>query len=134
MDNIQIEPDLDVYFSQGIWLPRRLVIIGFDRLGHVDSFNLDRRKSDPITLQKYETTSVGGPVHLAPENYMDSSEAVGEGVDTYALGILMKQLVEARVFSSNSLAPAFIEKMCVDNATERLGLAQVLDYVSASVW
>lgn len=34
MDNIQIEPDLDVYFSQGIWLPRRLVIIGFDRLGY----------------------------------------------------------------------------------------------------
>jgi hypothetical protein len=80
MDNTQIEPDFDVYLSQGIWL---LVIIGFDRLGHVDSFNLDRRKSDPITLQKYETTSVGGPVHLATENYMDSSEAVGEGVDKY---------------------------------------------------
>jgi hypothetical protein len=76
----------------------------------------------------------GGPLHLAPENYVDNSEAVGEGVDTYALGVLMRQLVEARVFSSNANVPAFIEKMCCEKTGERLGLAEVLDYVSASVW
>jgi hypothetical protein len=96
--------------------------------------NPHRRKSDPITLQKYDLTSAGGPVHLAPENYTDNDGVIGEGADTYALGVLMRQLVEARVFSSNCKPPDFIEKMCVDSVGERLGLPEVLDYIGASVW
>lgn len=133
MDNILIEPDLDVYFSRGIWTPRRLVIVGFEHLG---------RKSDPITLQKYqlEKDALGNVLtdsmaeHLAPENFVDNGEAIGEAVDVYAMGVLIRQLVQSRVFSVNTLPPAFAGQMYVADVNRRMRMEQVLDYVLLTMW
>jgi len=126
MENIQIEPDLERYFNDGVWVPRRLVVVGFGRLG---------RKSDPITLLKFPDMAEK-PEHLAPENFMSSAASVGDGVDVYALGVLLKHLWNAGLFGSaqGAAPPAFVSEMVQEAVGSRMNMETALDYISSAVW
>ena len=120
--NIMIEPDLEQYFSNGMWVPRRLIITGFSRMG---------RLSDPLTLLKFTNVN-NKPVHLAPENFCDVEADIDYGVDTYSLGVLFKDLWNQRIFSQNCIeAPDFVKQMVAANVDERIKLERVVDYLKA---
>lgn len=114
-----------MYFSNGSFVPHRLVLTGFSRVG---------RKSDPITLQKYVDCPIK-PDHLAPENWVGSPDPVAESSDVYSLGILLRLLWDSGVFEGQGgPPPAFIARMLAPRVADRLTLEAVIDYADSAAW